>query len=70
MADVYVYRSIAFYGTGSYPLPPHGWQRSIRLIAKYKPFTGPCFFSACTAYSEQVGVNLHEAGVIGEIQYL
>lgn len=21
-------------GSGSYPLPPHGWQRNIRLTAK------------------------------------
>ena len=49
---------------------PQGWQRSIRLTARYNPFTGPYFFKACTAYSEQVGVYLHEAGVIGEIQYL
>ena len=58
------------YGTGSYPLPPQGWQRRMRLTAKYNPFTGPCFLRACTAYSEQVGVYLHDAGVMGEIQYL
>lgn len=38
--------------------------------SQIKTFYGTVFFSACTAYSEQVGVYLHEAGVIGEIQYL
>ncbi len=61
---------MVYQGTGSYPLPPHGWQRNIRLIARYKPFIGPCFFRACTAYSEQVGVKRQDGGVSGEIQYL
>ena len=28
---------------------------------------GPCLISACRAYSEQVGVNLQEGGVKGEM---
>lgn len=62
--------AVRLYGTGSYPLPPQGWHLAMRLTASHKPLTGPCFLSACTAYSEQVGVYLHDAGVNGEIQYL
>ena len=58
------------YGTGSYPLPPQGWQRNNLRIVRYKPFIGPCFFNASTAYSEHVGTNLHEGGVIGDINFL
>jgi hypothetical protein len=39
-------------------------------MERMRPFSGPCFFSACTVYSEQEGTNLQEAGVKGEIQYL
>ena len=56
------------HGTGSYPCPPQGWQRSSRLTARYKPFRGPCFCSASTAYWLQVGVKRHEGGVSGEMQ--
>ena len=38
-------------------------QRNSRQMAKANPLTGPCLMSACLAYSEQVGVNLHEGGV-------
>jgi len=55
------------HGTGSYPLPPQGWQRSSRRTASHKPFTGPYFRSASTAYWLHVGVNRHEGGVSGEI---
>ena len=55
------------YGTGSYPLPPQGLHLNIRQIANASPFIGPCFFKACFAYSEQVGVNLHEGGENGVI---
>jgi|GEM_PF-844859 len=55
------------YGTGSYPLPPHGWHLSNLLTASHSPFIGPCFTSACRAYSEQVGVKRHEGGVSGEM---
>ena len=58
------------YGTGSYPEPPHGWHRKILLIVRYKPFTGPCFFRASMAYCEHVGVNLHDGGVNGDMQFL
>jgi len=51
------------YGTGSYPLPPHGLHLNIRHIAKAIPLIGPCLISACLAYSEQVGVNLQDGGV-------
>lgn len=54
-------------GTGSYPLPPHGWHLSTLLTASHNPLKGPCFISACRAYSEQVGVNLHAGGVKGDI---
>lgn len=39
----------------------------MRLMAKIMPLTGPCLMSACLAYSEQVGVNLHEGGVNGDM---
>lgn len=55
------------YGTGSYPLPPHGLHLSMRHTASTRPLIGPCFLSACMAYSEHVGVNLHEGGVNGEM---
>jgi hypothetical protein len=42
----------------------------MRFIASQLPFSGPYFFSACTAYSEQVGVYLQLAGVRGDMQYL
>jgi hypothetical protein len=61
---------VCYQGIGSYPLPPQGWQRSIRFRVRTSPFNGPCFLSASTAYSEQVGTYLHEAGVYGEMQYL
>ena len=32
-----------YYGTGSYPLPPQGLQRSIRFIVSHNPLNGPCF---------------------------
>ena len=59
--------SRACHGTGSYPLPPQGWQRRILLTARYSPFTGPCFTRACRAYSEQVGVKRHDGGVNGDM---
>lgn len=58
------------YGTGSYPCPPHGWQRNIRLMASHSPLNGPCFLMASRAYCEHVGVNLHEGGVNGDMQFL
>ena len=62
------YEKVFRYGTGSYPLPPQGWHRRIRRIARYKPLKGPCLRSASTAYWLQVGVNLHAGGVKGEMQ--
>ena len=56
-------------GTGSYPLPPHGLHLRMRHIANANPLKGPCLSSACRAYSEHEGVNLHDGGVRGEMQY-
>ena len=56
------------YGTGSYPEPPQGWQRSRRRIVRYNPLIAPCFLSASIAYCEQVGVKRHEGGFSGDIQ--
>ena len=39
----------------------------MRLIAKNTPLKGPCFWMASIAYAEQVGTNLQEGGVRGEI---
>lgn len=57
------------YGTGSYPSPPHGWQRSRRRTARYSPFMGPCLVMASTAYCEQVGVKRQDGGVRGDIHF-
>ena len=56
-------------GTGSYPEPPHGWQRNRRRTARYNPLKGPCLRMASTAYCEQVGVKRHEGGVKGEMHF-
>ncbi len=58
------------HGTGSYPLPPQGWQRSIRFTASHKPLKGPCLRSASIAYWLQVGVNRQAGGVRGDMQAL
>lgn len=57
------------HGTGSYPSPPHGWQRPMRLMASHNPLIAPCLFIASIAYWLHVGVYRHDAGSIGEIQY-
>jgi len=61
---------VYFHGTGSYPLPPHGWHLTNLFAANHDPLNGPYFFNAIRAYSEQVGVNLQEGGFNGEMQYL
>lgn len=43
------------YGTGSYPLPPHGWQLKMRFRANQPPLIRPCFLSDSRVYCEQVG---------------
>ena len=57
------------YGTGSYPLPPHGLQREILLIVSHPPLKGPYFVMASTPYAEHVGEYLQEGGSNGEIVY-
>ena len=42
-------------GTGSYPLPPQGWQLAILFAASHDPFSGPYFRIASIAYWLQVG---------------
>ena len=37
-------------GTGSYPLPPQGWQRSSLRTVRYSPLKGPCLRKASKAY--------------------
>jgi hypothetical protein len=56
-----------FYGTGSYPCPPQGWQRLNRLAVSHNPLNTPCFLNASSAYCEQVGVNRHLGPRIGEM---
>ena len=53
---MYVYAR-EYHGTGSYPLPPHGWQRQMRLMASHNPLIAPCLFIASIAYCEQEGVK-------------
>lgn len=60
-------KNAARQGTGSYPLPPQGWQRRMRRTASHNPLKGPCFWMASTAYCEQVGVKRQAGGVSGEI---
>ena len=36
-------------------------------MASHVPLKGPCLVIASIAYSEQVGVNLQEGGVRGEM---
>ena len=43
------------YGTGSYPLPPHGPHERNLLIVSLPPLKGPCFLIASIPYCEQVG---------------
>lgn len=57
------------YGTGSYPLPPQGWQRASRRSVSHDPLRGPYLRRASTAYCEQVGTKRQEGGVKGEMQY-
>jgi hypothetical protein len=40
---------IPIYGTGSWPWPPHGWQRNSRLLASQPPFIAPYFCKASIA---------------------
>lgn len=54
-------------GTGSYPLPPQGWQLAILFAASHDPFSGPYFRIASIAYWLQVGVYRHAAGKCGDI---
>ena len=62
-------RELENQGTGSYPLPPHGWQRDRRLSVSHPPFRGPYLRNASTAYAEHVGVKRHDGGVKGDMQY-
>lgn len=57
------------HGTGSYPEPPQGWHLRILRIARYVPLNGPCLRKASMAYWLQVGVNLQEGGVSGEMNF-
>ena len=43
---VCMYVNWNIHGTGSYPEPPQGWQRRMRLTARQNPLKGPCFLMA------------------------
>ncbi len=58
------------YSRGSSPPLLKGWQRQIRLTPIQLPRTVPYFSTACTVYSEQVGVNRQEGGKKGDINVL
>lgn len=44
-------------GTGSWPCPPHGWQRSNRRRVSQPPRNKPWICSASIPYCEQLGVK-------------
>ena len=55
------------HGTGSCPLPPHGWQLATRFAVSQSPLMTPCLRKASMPYCEQVGVYLHLGPSQGEI---
>jgi len=67
MNNIKVTRHQGDHGTGSYPLPPQGWQRAILFIASHEPLKSPYFLSASNAYWLQVGWQRQAAGNIGDI---
>ena len=64
-----IQHSAFYHGTGSYPEPPHGWQRAMRLAASQPPLITPYLRIASMAYCEQVGVYRHAGGVRGEMHF-
>ena len=56
-----------FYGTGSYPLRPNGWQDKIRFRVNHPPFMAPYFCKASIPYTEQVGIKRQVEGNNGDI---
>lgn len=58
------------HGTGSCPPLQNGLHRSILHVPSQTPFTGPCFLTASSVYSEHDGVNRHEGGNNGEMNRL
>ncbi len=56
------------HGTGSYPLPPQGWQRSRRFTVSHVPRMAPWRRKASRAYWLHVGVKRHDCGNIGDIE--
>ncbi len=56
-----------FHGTGSYPLPPQGWQRHMRRMLSHSPFTAPCLRNASMAYWLHVGVKRQLGGNSGDM---
>ena len=49
-------------GTGSYPWPPHGWQRARRRIDRRRPRSTPWLEIDSSAYDEQLGSKRHGEG--------
>jgi hypothetical protein len=60
---------VSFHGTGSYPLPPQGWQRKIRFNVNQNPLKTPCFLNASIPYCEHDGTKRQFFGKNGEIAY-
>ena len=52
-------RKMSLAYAGSYPFPPHGWHRQMRLAAFTLPCQGPYLVMASMAYWLHVGVNRH-----------
>lgn len=66
----YYFHNFLYYFTGSYPLPPQGWQRLILLIPSQVPLKTPYLFTASIAYCEHVGWYLHAPGSSGDMANL
>src|SRR5438093_13729286 len=45
------------FGTGSWPVPPQGWQRARRFKPSPPPRRRPCVSTAPQKYTDQVGGN-------------
>ena len=66
----YLAEGLFLFGTGSLPPFEKGLHLNMRHSASALPQIGPHSLRASVAYTEQVGVNLHDGCFIGEIYFL